>query len=443
MHKHTVMGGGRVIRAGRMLALAALLCGWGATAAQAQDGETAQQALNNLLILVSGALVFWMHAGFAMLEAGLTRSKNTVNILAKNVSIVAISGLTYYLVGFQLMYPGEFNLMAGTLGFDALPIGMISPGGYAEGAYTQFSDFFFQVVFAATAATIISGAMAERVKYGSFLFGAMVFVTLIYPVVGSWHWGGGFLKQMGFHDFAGSAIVHSVGGWAALTGAIVLGVRHGKFTAHGIQPIVGHSIPLATLGVFALFFGWFGFNGGSVLAMDSAAVSRVYVITFLGGCSGGVGALATAWVVLRKPDITMILNGLLAGLVSITAGADILSPLAGIMVGVIAGALVVFAVVALDKLRVDDPVGAIPVHLVCGVWGTLAVGLFTERSLLTQIYGVLIIGAFVAATSYGIWMAMKCSPLGLRVDGEEEVNGLDVTEHGIEAYPEFKATSTI
>jgi len=414
-----------------------------APAAFAEDGMNEQQfGLNNFLLLVSGALVFWMHAGFACLEAGLTQAKNTVNILAKNVAVVAISGVTYFIVGFHLMYPGEFN---GYLGFAGFGFSASTPAGYGD--YTLFSDFFFQVVFAATAGTIISGAVAERIRYSSFLVVAVLFVTFIYPIAGSWKWGGGWLDQRGFYDFAGSSIVHSIGGWAALTGAMILGPRRGKYTrAGGIKPIVGHSIPLATLGVFILFLGWFGFNGGSVLVMDSAAVSLVYVTTFLAGCAGGIGAMLTAWAILKKPDITMILNGMLAGLVGITAGADTISPWNSIVVGGIAGILVVFAVIRFDRLKIDDPVGAVSVHLVCGIWGTLAVGIFSmnpEHTVLKQLLGVVSIGGFVLAASSIVWLVLKASPLGLRVDAEEETNGLDIAEHGLEAYPEFKSTTGV
>lgn len=392
-----------------------------------------QFGLNNLLLLLSGALVFWMHAGFAMLEAGMTQAKNTVNILAKNVAIVAIAGVTYYLIGFNLMYPGDFN---GYLGFGGAPFGAQSEEGYADGAYTVHTDFFFQAVFAATAATIISGAVAERIKYNAFLLVAVFFVTFIYPIAGSWKWGGGWLDQLGFYDFAGSTLVHSVGGWAALTGAYFLGPRAGKYTPTGIHPILGHNMPLATLGVFILFLGWFGFNGGSVLAMDSGPVSLVYVTTFLAGCAGGIGAMITAWVMLGKPDISMMLNGLLAGLVGITAGADSIHPQMAIVVGLIAGVLVVFSVLFFDKIKIDDPVGAVSVHLVCGIWGTLAVGLFSmneEHTLLAQLIGIAAIGLFTLVSSSVLWLAAKYT-IGLRVSAEEEREGLDTGEHGMEAY---------
>ena len=399
--------------------------------------ESIQYGLNNLLLLVSGALVFWMHAGFACVEAGLTRAKNTVNILTKNVIVVCIGGLTYFVVGFGLMYPGEFN---GFIGFGQSGFGM---DGATGGDYSLFTDFFFQAVFAATAATIISGAVAERIKFGAIIIAAIIFVTIVYPIAGSWKWGGGFLDQLGFYDFAGSTLVHSVGGWGALTGAIVLGPRMGKYTSEGIRPIVGHSMPLATIGVLILFLGWFGFNGGSVLVMDGDAVSRVYVTTFLAGCTGGLGAMFTSWLVLRKPDITMILNGVLAGLVGITAGADSISPWWSLVVGLIAGIIVVFSVIGLDRIKIDDPVGAISVHLTCGIWGTLSVGIFSsnpDHTLGRQLIGIGAVGAFAAISSAIIWFVGKAT-IGLCVPEEEESNGLDIGEHGLEAYPEFKVTT--
>jgi Amt family ammonium transporter len=404
--------------------------------------STEQFGLNNFLLLVSGALVFWMHAGFACVESGLTQAKNTVNILSKNVIVVCLGGLSYYLIGFGLMYPG-FSPDGGNefLGFGSVGFGYTSPEDY--GGYTLFTDFFFQAVFAATAATIISGAVAERIKFPAFILVAILFVTFIYPIAGSWKWGYGWLHDLGFYDFAGSTIVHSIGGWAALTGAIILGPRKGKYTKDGIKPIVGHSIPLATIGVFILFLGWFGFNGGSVLSMDSGLVSLVYVTTFLAGCAGGVGAMLASWIVLKKPDLTMILNGILAGLVGITAGADKIAPTWAIVVGAIAGAIVVFSVVTLDKIKIDDPVGAISVHLVCGIWGTLAVGFLDyDQSVpfMSQIIGIVSIGIFVLIASTVAWLTVKAT-IGLRVSEEEEFNGLDTAEHGLEAYPEFKSTS--
>jgi Amt family ammonium transporter len=415
-----------------------------APSALAEGLSDEQFGLNNFLLLISGALVFWMHAGFAMLEAGLTRAKNVTNILAKNVAVVALAGVTYYLIGFKLMYPGFAEGSAGILGFGDYKFGLGELEKAAEyGDYTVWSDFFFQVVFAATAATIISGAVAERIKYSSFIVAAVIFVTLIYPIAGSWKWGGGFLDARGFYDFAGSTVVHSVGGWAALTGAIILGPRKGKYTPDGIKPIVGHSMPLATIGVFCLFLGWFGFNGGSVLAMDSGLVSLVYVTTFLAACAGGIGAMFTSWFTLKKPDLTMMLNGMLAGLVGITAGADVISPNMSIVVGLVAGVIVVFSVIFFDRLKIDDPVGAISVHLVCGIWGTLAVGIFSsEHGIGAQVLGIVVIGIFTLVSSAILWVVVKSS-MGLRVSEEEETNGLDVAEHGLEAWPEFRSTSSI
>lgn len=429
-----------------MLYLAALVlvAGFGPEVMAQEAGEYAKFGIDNLLLLISGALVFWMHAGFACVEAGLTQSKNTANILAKNVIIVCLSGVTYYIIGFNLMYPGDFNGFLGCAG-----IGFGSNMSVVDGAvvldpayadYTVFTDFFFQAVFAATAATIVSGAVAERIKFGSFVVFAVIFVTFIYPIAGSWKWGGGFLDAKGFYDFAGSTLVHSVGGWAALTGAFILGPRLGKYTAAGIRPILGHSLPLATLGVFILFLGWFGFNGGSVLAMDSGLVSLVYVTTFLAGCAGGIGAVAASWIFLKKPDLSMMLNGILGGLVGITAGADVIMPLNAVIVGLIAGVLVVFSVIFFDRIKIDDPVGAVSVHLACGIWGTLAVGIFSinpDHSFITQLIGVICYGVFTLIASTILWFVIK-AVLGLRVDAEEETNGLDMAEHGLEAYPEFK-----
>ncbi len=326
--------------------------------------------VNNIWILVSAFLVFIMHLGFAALESGLTQAKNTVNILFKNVSIVAIGILTYALCGFNIMYTGEFN---GFLGFSGW--GIASPPGnaglidYANGAYTYFTDFIFQAMFAATAATIVSGAVAERIKLSSFLIFSTLYVAFIYPVTGSWKWGGGWLDQMGFYDFAGSTLVHSVGGWAALVGAYLLGPRLGKYGKNGyMKPIVGHNMPLASIGVFLLWFGWYGFNGGSVLSADPGSISLVFVTTTLSAAAGVIGAMITSWFMSKKPDLSMILNGSLAGLVGITAGAAVICPISSVIVGLVSGIIVVLSVIQLDKLKIDDPVGAISVHLVCGIW---------------------------------------------------------------------------
>ena len=409
----------------------------------ANEGPSMEDVLftvNNVWMLVSAFLVFIMHLGFASLESGLTQAKNTVNILFKNVSIVAIGILTYALCGFNLMYPGEFN---GYFGFSGW--GISSPQGaaglidYADGAYTYFTDFIFQAMFAATAATIVSGAVAERIKLSSFLIFSTLYVAFIYPVVGSWTWGAGWLDSKNFHDFAGSTLVHSVGGWAALVGAYMLGPRLGKYGKNGsIKPILGHNMPLASIGVFLLWFGWYGFNGGSVLSADPGAISLVFVTTTLSAAAGVLGAMVTSWVISKKPDLSMILNGSLAGLVGITAGADVINPMYSVIVGLISGIIVVLSVIQLDKLKIDDPVGAISVHLVCGIWGTLAVGIFSEDFHLgIQALGVLSYGAFCFICASIIFQAIKIF-MGLRVSEEEEILGLDIGEHDMESYAGFQ-----
>ncbi len=408
------------------------------------NGEpTAADAIftvNNTWMLVATFLVFIMHLGFASLEAGLTQSKNTVNILFKNVSIIAIGILTYAVCGFNLMYPGEFNGYFGFAGFGITnPIGSAGLIDYAGGAYTYFTDFIFQAMFAATAATIVSGAVAERIKLSSFLIFSTVYVAIIYPIAGSWKWGAGWLDQMGFYDFAGSTLVNGVGGWAALVGAILVGSRLGKYGQNGqIKPILGHNMPLATIGVFLLWFGWYGFNGGSVLSADPGGVSLVFVTTTLAAAAGVIGAMITSWYVSKKPDLSMILNGSLAGLVGITAGADVISPMNSVLVGFIAGIIVVLSVIQLDKLKIDDPVGAISVHLVCGIWGTLAVGLFSAaHSLYVQALGVVAYGIFCLIGSVLIFTILKYS-IGLRVSEDEEIIGLDIGEHDMESYAGFQ-----
>ena len=393
--------------------------------------------INNLWILISAFLVFMMHLGFATLESGLTRSKNTVNILFKNVSIIAIGLLTYALCGFNLMYPGEFNGFFGFAGF-----GLTNPSGdmidYANGSYTYFTDFIFQAMFAATAATIVSGAVAERVKLSSFLIFSTIYVAFLYPVLGSWKWGGGWLDQLGFYDFAGSTIVHSVGGWAALIGAYLIGPRIGKYTNSGIKPIMGHNMPLVCIGVFLLWFGWYGFNGGSVLSADPILVSYVFVTTTLSAAGGIIGSMLISWSITKKPDLSMVLNGSLAGLVGITAGADVISPFSAIIVGFISGLLVYIFVVFFDKLKIDDPVGAISVHLICGVWGTLAVGIFSsEHSFIIQLLGVFAYGLASILFSFILFSLIKYF-IGLRVHEDEEIIGLDISEHEMESYAGFQ-----
>ncbi|MDD5599856.1 MAG: ammonium transporter [Victivallaceae bacterium] len=402
--------------------------------------------VNNLWMLVATALVFIMHLGFATLEAGLTRSKNTVNILFKNVMIIAIGLLTYALAGFNLMYNGDnwvFGKFFGFGGFGlSCPDGAAGLIGYNGGAYTYWTDFIFQGMFAATAATIVSGAVAERVKLDSFLIFSTIYVALVYPIVGSWGWGKGWLDQLNFHDFAGSTFVHSVGGWAALAAVILLGPRTGKYV-HGVsKPIWGHNMPLATIGALLLWFGWFGFNGGSVLSADPGAVSYVFVTTSLAAAAGIVAASLTSWKFQKHPDLSMVLNGCLAGLVGVTAGADVLSIKASIIVGAVAGIIVILAVFMFDRLHLDDPVGALSVHLVCGIWGTLAVGIFCDKySFVSQLIGVLAAGAFCTAGAFAIFLPIKYV-MGIRMPVEDEIRGLDICEHGMDSYHGFQIFTT-
>ena len=417
-----------------------IIFGGGLLFADAHGAADAMFTANNTWMLVSTLLVFIMHLGFAALESGLTRSKNTVNILFKNISIVAIGILTYFLCGFNLMYPGDFNGFVGFAGFGlSLPDGPSGLIEYVGGGYTYYTDFIFQAMFAATAATIVSGAVAERIKLSSFLIFSGIYVAIVYPIVGSWHWGGGWLSEMGFHDFAGSTLVHSVGGWAALAGIIVLGPRLGKYMKDGtIKPIMGHNMPLVSIGVFLLWFGWYGFNGGSVLSADPAAVSLVFVTTTLAAAGGVIGSMITSWSVSSKPDLSMVLNGSLAGLVGITAGADVVSPISAIIIGFIAGIIVVLSVLQLDKLKLDDPVGAVSVHLVCGIWGTLAVGIFSaDKSFITQLIGVLGYGVTCFVLAFFIFQILKAI-IGVRVSEQEEVKGLDLSEHEMESYAGFQ-----
>ena len=409
-----------------------------------ESAGSAMFTVNNLWLLIAAGLVFIMHLGFATLESGLTQSKNTVNILFKNVFIICMGVLTYAAYGFNAMYPGDFN------GFFALGSAIPNSFGDADivanmtsdyAAYTYWTDFIFQAMFAATAATIVSGAVAERVKLGSFMIGATLLVTFIYPITGSWQWGGGWLSEAGFYDFAGSSLVHAFGGFAALAAVLILGPRHGKYLSGGkIKPILGHSMPLATIGVFLLFLGWFGFNGGSVLSADPPLVSLVFVPTAIAACAGGIASIIVSWTVIKKPDLSMALNGILAGLVGITAGADSMGPWAAVAVGAIAGVLVVFAILFFDKIKIDDPVGAVSVHGVCGMWGTIAVGIFGGGSLLWQIIGTVSVSALAFVSSFIIFSVVKAA-MGLRVSVEEEVEGLDIGEHGQEAYPDFQVAS--
>ncbi|WP_269541176.1 ammonium transporter [Cerasicoccus fimbriatus] len=402
--------------------------------------------ISNLWILIAAALVFLMHLGFATLESGLSQSKNTVNVLFKNVFIICMGLISYLLVGFNSMYPVDAWIIKGVYALNGA-VTMADYGGtFIEYGgtglcMTGWTDFIFQAMFAATAATIVSGAVAERVKLPSFMIFATLLVSFAYPVTGSWKWGGGWLDGMGFYDFAGSSLVHAFGGFAALACVILLGARKGKYLENGkIKPILGHSMPLATIGVFLLFLGWFGFNGGSVLSADAELVSFVFVTTAMAAAAGGLAAIAVSWALLKKPDLSMALNGILAGLVGITAGADSVTLLGSVLIGLIAGALVVVSILFFDKIKIDDPVGAVSVHGICGVWGTLAVAIFQQEgagfSFMTQLIGTLSISAFAFIFSIIFFGILKVT-IGIRVSEEEEAEGLDIGEHGQEAYPQF------
>jgi Amt family ammonium transporter len=393
--------------------------------------------VNNLWLLIATVLVFIMHLGFSTLEAGFVQQKNTVNILFKNVMIISIGLLTYYSVGFNLMYPGMNE--GGVIGFSGF--GLSLPEGeaieYAAGAYTYYTEFIFQAMFAATCCTIVSGAVAERMKLNAFLIFCILFVSISYPITGMWKWGLGWLDALGFYDFAGSTLVHAVGGWGALAAIILLGARKGKYTKRGIKPIPGHSMPLAAMGVFLLWFGWFGFNGGSVLNADPAAVSLVFVTTSLSAAGGAIGAYFVSYALFRSYDLSMVLNGILGGLVGITAGADLMSPGNSIFIGLISGAIIPFAVAFFDKLKLDDPVGATSVHLMCGIWGTMAVGIFGDKAgfgqLGIQLLGTVAVGAFTFSFAFLVLFLLK-KTIGIRVSAEDELKGLDISEHEMSAY---------
>ena len=398
---------------------------------------------NNVWMMVCTFLVFFMHLGFSFLEIGLTRQKNTVNILFKNFFVITAGILIYYLVGFNLMYPGDF-VMGKTVGFAGF---FIDPGEgydqltYADGGYTYWTDFLFQAMFAATAATIISGAVAERIKIFSFILIATLYVAIIYPIVGSWHWGTGWAYDLGFYDFAGSTLVHSVGGWGALIIIYFLGARKGKFDKDG-NPVAipGSNLPLSAAGVLILWLGWFGFNGGSVLSADPALTSLTLVTTCLAAAAGGIACALTAKGVYGTLDITMFMNGVLGGLVGITAGADQMSPAEAIAIGAIAGPIVLGGVALLDKAKLDDPVGAIPVHLFCGMWGTLAVGIFGGLASGTQIAiqaAVIGVAGIFCCIGAGLIVLLVKALVGLRVSEAEEAEGLDIAEHGTGAYADF------
>ena len=403
--------------------------------------------INNVWMMLCTALVFFMHLGFAFLEIGLTRQKNTINILFKNIFIITVGLLLYALVGFNLMYPTWGANASGYLGDFIFGISAPLKDGALDLAYnkgyTFWTDFLFQGMFAATAATIVSGAVAERMKILPFMIFTILYVGLVYPIAGSWKWGKGFLHQLDtpFYDFAGSTLVHSVGGWAALIAVCLLGSRIGKFKNGKIQAIPGHNIPLATAGVLILWLGWFGFNGGSVLSADPGATSLTLVTTCLAAAAGGVIASLVSTIMYKNLDLTMFLNGILGGLVAITAGADQMSPTDAILIGGIAGAFIVFAVSLIDKLKLDDPVGAIAVHLVCGIWGTLAVGIFgnlaSGSQFLSQLLGISAYAIFCIITSFIIIYTLK-KTIGIRVSEKEELEGLDANEHGMDAYPDCR-----
>ena len=439
-------------------AIAVTLAAMGVIAiGEAEAAVSAETAfvLNTFSFLIHGVLVMFMAAGFAMLESGLVRSKNTAAICLKNIALYSIAGLMFYIVGYALMYTdvdkgwiGAFEFLYNPapaelvlLNADEAGKAAANAAVLADSTYSSMSDWFFQMVFVATAASIVSGTLAERIKVWPFLIFVVILSAIIYPIQGSWVWGAGWLSEMGFSDFAGSTLVHSTGGWAALAGALVLGARKGKFGPNGqVNPMPGANLPLATLGTFILWFGWFGFNGGSQLALGSAAdataIAIVYVNTNLAAASGVVVAMILTQLLFKKMDLTLCLNGAIGGLVAITAGPDLQQHAYAILIGGIGGALVVFAVPLIDKLRIDDVVGAISAHLVCGIWGTLAVGIFGAGSLVTQFIGIVAIGAFVFISSLIVWMILKVT-IGIRVDEEAEMDGLDKSELGLEAYPEF------
>ena len=430
-----------------MMLVALSLCALGEEAAAPAKPSEAMFAVNNLWVMLGGCLVFIMHLGFACVESGLARAKNCNNILFKNTLTPAIGFLTYAICGFALMYPGTSWICGKFFGFAGF--GLHCPEGaaidYNNGNYTYWTDFFFQGMFAATAATIVSGAVAERINLSSYLIFTAIYVTLVYPLVGSWGWGGGWLADMNFHDFAGSTFVHSVGGWAALSGIMLLGPRIGKYVDGKAMPIMGHNMPIATIGVFLLWFGWFGFNGASALNADPEVVSLSLVNTMIAASAALVTSMITGKLLLKHPDLSMTLNGCLAGLVGITAGADCVSVTSATIIGAIAGVIVVFAVLLFDKLCLDDPVGALSVHLVNGIWGTLAVGIFSfnpDYTFTTQLIGAAAIGAVSFVSSFAIFFVMK-KLLGIRVTSEEELRGLDLSEHAAEAYPGFQFFSNM
>jgi Amt family ammonium transporter len=404
--------------------------------------EIGPYIMTTLLFCMAGFLVFFMACGFAMLEGGLVRSKNVTMQMTKNIALYSVAAIMYWLIGFNTMYPGDFNGYFAIGGPTVLDAVGVAAADAALDYASVGSDFFFQLVFVAATASIVSGALAERIKLWPFLAFVVVLTGVMYPISGSWQWGGGWLSEAGFSDFAGSTIVHSVGGWAALAGAIVLGPRIGKYAKDGkVIPIPGSNLALATLGTFILWLGWFGFNGGSQLAMgtvgDVSDVSRIFANTNMAAAAGAVTALILTQVMYKKPDLTMVLNGALAGLVSITAEPLAPTLFGALWIGAVGGVIVVFAVPMLDKLKIDDVVGAIPVHLFAGIWGTIAVIFYNgDASLGTQLLGIAAYGVFTFVASLVLWFILK-AVVGIRVGEEEEINGLDMSEMGMEAYPEF------
>ena len=419
-----------------------------ATPAFAQEvPEHGVYILNSVLFLMAGFLVMFMAAGFCMLEAGLVRAKNTTMQLTKNMALFSIAAIGYYLIGYNLMYPLGAWSVEGVLSglFPAIAVMEavgVAPDAVDDLSYaTTASDYFFQLMFCAATASIVSGTLAERIKLWPFLLFTLILTAFIYPLQASWKWGGGFLDEMGFLDFAGSTVVHSVGGWAALAGAFVLGARTGKYKDGRVVPMPGANLPLATLGTFILWLGWFGFNGGSQLAMgtvsDVADVSRIFANTNAAAAGGSLVALVLTQIMYRKADLTMVLNGALAGLVSITA--EPLTPSLGVatLIGGVGGVIVVIAVPLLDKFKIDDVVGAIPVHLIAGIWGTLAVPLTnSDASFGTQISGIVVVGVFTFVVSWLVWTVINMV-VGIRVSEEDELIGLDQAELGMDSYPEF------
>ncbi|SFE32536.1 ammonium transporter [Roseivivax sediminis] len=417
----------------------------GAEAAAPGFDEIGPYIMTTLLFCMAGFLVFFMAAGFAMLEGGLVRSKNVTMQMTKNIGLYSIAAIMYWLIGFNLMYPGDGWIVPGYVGpFFATtvldPVG-VGAGDAALDYASIGSDFFFQLVFVAATASIVSGALAERIKLWPFLAFVVLLTGVMYPISGSWQWGGGWLAEMGFSDFAGSTVVHSVGGWAALAGAIVLGPRIGKYAKDGrVTPMPGSNLALATLGTFILWLGWFGFNGGSQLAMgtvgDVSDVSRIFANTNMAAAAGAVTALIMTQLMYGKADLTMVLNGALAGLVSITAEPLAPSLFGALWIGAVGGIIVVLTVPMLDKMKIDDVVGAIPVHLFAGIWGTIAVIFYGEANIVTQVIGIIGYGVFTFVASLVVWFLLKAI-FGIRVSEEAEINGLDMAELGMEAYPEF------